>query len=68
MGRRRVFVYLILDIAVWGIVAWLLMGDNDRARLVFWHHSKNGAWWAARNLGALGIFCESRYNRLVGIR
>ena len=66
MDRRRLLLYGILDLAVWALAVWLLVGDSHHSRMALWHYSKRVSWCLARSFGAAGMYCEKRYNRLVG--
>lgn len=66
MTTRRLAVYLLIDIALWGIALWLLCGDPTYTRLVFWHNAKNAAQRGATALGIVAIECEMRYDAVRG--
>ena len=65
MGRRRIIIYVALDIVVWLMVAWLLVGDNTLTRMAFWDRVKRVSWFMAREWGLLGMHAEREYKKLV---
>ena len=67
MDRRRIIIYVLLDVIVWIMVAWLLVGDNTQTRMAFWYRAKRVSWFMAREWGLLGMYAERQYAQLAAV-
>ena len=67
MDRRRIIIYVTLDVIVWLIVVWLLAGDTTLTRMAFWDRVKRISWFMAREWGLLGMHAEREYKKLGAI-
>lgn len=64
MNGRRIALYMVLDILVWALVCWLIMGGTtDSARA--WHLAWRFCRTMASGWGELGMHCEQKYWRAV---
>lgn len=64
MTKRRLAIYLLIDVALWALALWLLCGDPTHTRLAFWYHAHRTSSKAAMAFGKCSIRCELRYTAL----
>jgi hypothetical protein len=69
VSSKRLVTYLVLDLAVWGLVGYLLITESEVTRARFWYHSTLANRRIAAVFGTLGLFSEARYDAAVqGLR
>lgn len=64
MSNRRLVLYAVLDLMIWGLVGYLLVADDDVIRLRYWYHTTKFWRGVAQSAGLCALRCESRYQRV----
>ena len=63
--KARVALVVVLDVALWVLALWCLLGPPGPVSPRAWHAAARSCWYAARYFGQLGLVAESHYWRAV---
>lgn len=66
MNNRRLMLYAVLDLMIWGLVGYLMFADDDVMRLRYWYHTTRFWRGVAQSAGFCALRCEARYQAAAG--